>query len=161
MTITRKQAMELIEAAVDYAERHSYMVSAAVVDEGGNEIATVRMDGAKFLSPSIARAKAVTSSAFRNNSAKVEGSTESKTVFYTGVSLIRSGELAIGQGACPVWEDDELIGALGVSGLAPERDEEVVLSALSVCGYPTSPSDKAALSAQGFSGPVPSGGPGS
>ena len=119
MTVTCKEAMPLIDAAVGYAEKHSYLVSAA----------------------------------FRANSRNVELSTDAKPVFYAGVSLVRAGELAIGQGALPIWRDDEVIGALGVSGLAPERDEEVAVAALAACGYPTSPSEGAALAAQGLSAP--------
>ena len=40
-----------------------------------------------------------------------------------------------GQGALPVYDGDEIIGAVGVSGGPPAEDEQVALAGINHAGY--------------------------
>ena len=98
-------------------------------------VAAGRMDGAKFLSFDIARGKAYCSAAFRQSTTGFEERAGPKTLFYTGVNSVTGDRMAMGQGGLPIWQGNELIGAIGVSGAAPHEDEEVAQAALDARGY--------------------------
>ena len=56
--MTLKQAVACIERGVARAQSGGFLVAIAVVDEGGHLVACHRMDGALWITPEIARAKA-------------------------------------------------------------------------------------------------------
>jgi uncharacterized protein GlcG (DUF336 family) len=145
------KAKTLVDAAVDEAKKRGYLISAAVVDASGNLMWCGRMDGAKFVSPDIARAKAYTSAAFRQSTTLFEEKAAPKAVFYAGVTAIGSGRIAIGQGGLPIWLGSEFVGAIGVSGAAPAEDEEVAAAALESQRYTPAPKEIAQRAALGHS----------
>lgn len=146
-----KQARALVDAGIRAAEGKGYLVAVTIVDASGNFMWCGRMDGAKFVAPDIARAKAYTAAAFRQSTAVLEEKANLKPVFYTGVQVVHDGHIAIGQGALPIWIGDEVVGGIGVSGAAPQEDEEVAAAALAVEGYAVPAADVAMRSAMGHS----------
>jgi glc operon protein GlcG len=149
--LTMEQARALVDAAVEAARKRGYLISAAVVDSSGNLMWCGKMDGAKFVAPDIARAKAYTSAAFRQSTTMFEEKAAPKAVFYTGVTAIGGGRIAIGQGGLPIWMGSEFVGAIGVSGAAPPEDEEVAAAALESQRYAPAPKDIAQRAALGHS----------
>ena len=146
-----KQARALVDAGIRAAEEKGYQVAVTIVDAGGNFMWSGRMDGTKFVAPDIARAKAYTAAAFRQSTAVLEEKANPKPVFYTGVQVVHGGHIAIGQGALPVWIADEVAGGIGVSGAAPQEDEEVAAAALEAEGYSFPAADVATRAALGHS----------
>ena len=146
-----KQARALVDAGILAAEEKGYQVAVTIVDAGGNFMWSGRMDGTKFVAPDIARAKAFTAAAFRQSTAVLEEKANPKPVFYTGVQVVHGGHIAIGQGALPVWIGDEVVGGIGVSGAAPQEDEEVAAAALEAEGYSFPAADVATRAALGHS----------
>lgn len=146
-----KQARALVDAGILAAEEKGYQVAVTIVDASGNFMWSGRMDGTKFVAPDIARAKAFTAAAFRQSTAVLEEKANPKPVFYTGVQVVHGGHIAIGQGALPVWIGDEVVGGIGVSGAAPQEDEEVAAAALESEGYSFPAADVATRAAMGHS----------
>lgn len=146
-----EQARALVDAGIRAAEEKGYQVAVTIVDAGGNFMWSGRMDGTKFVAPDIARAKAFTAAAFRQSTAVLEEKANPKPVFYTGVQVVHGGNIAIGQGALPVWIGDEVVGGIGVSGAAPQEDEEVAAAALEAEGYSFPAADVATRAALGHS----------
>jgi uncharacterized protein GlcG (DUF336 family) len=146
-----EQARALVDAGIRAAGERGYLISVAIVDDAGRLMWLGRMDGAKWLSPDIARGKANVSAAFRQSTTAFEERAGPKTLFYTGVTLIDAGHLAIGQGGLPVWIGDDLVGGIGVSGAAPHEDEEVAAAALEAEGFRPPAPDVAARAALGHS----------
>ena len=146
-----KQARALVDAGIRAAEEKGYQVAVTIVDAGGNFMWCGRMDGTKFVAPDIARAKAFTAAAFRQSTAVLEEKANPKPVFYTGVQVVHGGNIAIGQGALPVWIGEEVVGGIGVSGAAPQEDEEVAAAALEAEGYSFPAADVATRAAMGHS----------
>ena len=146
-----KQARALVDAGIRAAEEKGYQVAVTIVDAGGNFMWSGRMDGTKFVAPDIARAKAFTAAAFRQSTAVLEEKANPKPVFYTGVQVVHGGNIAIGQGALPVWMGDEVVGGIGVSGAAPQEDEEVAAAALEAEGFSFPDADVATRAALGHS----------
>ncbi len=146
-----KQARALVDAGIRAAEEKGYQVAVTIVDASGNFMWSGRMDGTKFVAPDIARAKAYTAAAFRQSTAVLEEKANPKPVFYTGVQVVHGGNIAIGQGALPVWIGDEVVGGIGVSGAAPQEDEEVAAAALKAERYSFPAADVATRAAMGHS----------
>lgn len=135
MPISLEQALALVNAGVRAADERGYLITVAVVDDNGIFVAAGRMDGAKIVSFDIARGKAYTAAAFRQSTTGFEERAGPKTLFYTGVNAVNGGRMAMGQGGVPIWQDNEMLGAIGVSGAAPQEDEEVAAAALAAEGY--------------------------
>jgi glc operon protein GlcG len=63
-TLTLDLALQMLQGAIAYARERGYRMGMAVVDAHGNLVGSVRMDGARFLTPETARAKAYASAAY-------------------------------------------------------------------------------------------------
>ena len=151
MPIGLDKARALVDAGVEAARERGYVISVAVVDENGIFVAAGRMDGAKIVSFDIARGKAYAAAAFRQSTTGFEERAAAKTLFYTGVNAVTGDRMAMGQGGLPIWQGNELIGAIGVSGAAPQEDEEVAAAALAAAGYGQPNPDVASRLALGHS----------
>src|SRR4029079_19481815 len=90
-------------------------------DEGGHLVACHRMDGALWITPEIARAKANAAAAFRTTTADMEErfSKGSRHLFATNVASLGDYQLVFGRGGVPVVENGQVVGAVGVSGAVP------------------------------------------
>ena len=146
-----KQARALVDAGIRAAEEKGYLVAVTIVDASGSFMWCGCMDGTKFVAPDIARAKAYTAAAFRQSTGVLEEKANPKPVFYTGVQVVHDGRIAIGQGALPIWTGNDLVGGIGVSGAAPQEDEEVAAMALKAEGYTLPAADVATRAALGHS----------
>jgi uncharacterized protein GlcG (DUF336 family) len=114
--ITLQQAERVMDAALAEARANNWNVAIAVVDGGGHLVAFKRMDSVGTVIVDIAIGKARTSAALRAPSTNGQGwlqnapSTMPLTPF---------------QGALPIVVDGRVIGAIGVSGVESEHDEQI------------------------------------
>lgn len=121
MQITASVCGSIIEAASREAVSLGARVSVAVVDAGGNLMAFARMDGAEIAGPTLAVDKAYTSVSNRV-------STEELSVLAApggplfGLHSNGGGRFVIFGGGIPIFEGDEVVGGIGVSGGAVEED---------------------------------------
>jgi glc operon protein GlcG len=109
--LSLEAARQIVGAIEAEARKQSLTPSIAVVDEGGNTILVVRMDGAELGTPAIALDKARTALLYRRPSKELEDF----------VSAGKLGFLAVPgaiptEGGVPVIVDGEIVGAVGVSG---------------------------------------------
>ncbi|MEI6372729.1 MAG: heme-binding protein [Actinomycetes bacterium] len=130
MSFTTADALEIAAAAQSEAAAMGVTITCCVFGADAREIATVRMDGAPWFTPDIARSKATTAAAMGSDSGDL-------------VKLIeRHPELAdlIGDqlpvpfttltGAVAVRVDGVVIGAVGVSGATSEQDVTIARAAV-------------------------------
>ena len=96
----------------------------AVVDEGANLMAHVRMDGACIGSINISIDKAYTSRAFDIATKNLAEHSQSGGQFF-GVHVSNSGRIMIFAGGVPLKRDGKVVGAIGVSGGSGEQDHAV------------------------------------
>jgi len=96
----------------------------AVVDEGANLIAHVRMDGAWIGSIDISINKAYTSRAFDIATKNLAEHSQSGGQFF-GIHVSNSGRIMIFAGGVPLKQDGRVVGAIGVSGGSGEQDHAV------------------------------------
>jgi len=125
--ITAEFAKELIEAAVAKAVELKVPQCVAVVDDGGNLKAFVRMDGAALIPIEIAQSKAYT--------ALFGLPTHDFFNFIKGDASLVAGiasrpRVAAFGGGYPIKVDGHIIGAIGVSGGSVEQDMQCAEAAL-------------------------------
>ena len=129
--LTLKQAVACIERGVGKAQSLGFQVAIAVVDEGGHLVACHRMDGALWITPEIARAKANAAAAFRTTTADMEErfSKGSRALFAGNVASLGDYKLVFGRGGVPLVESGQVIGAVGVSGAVPPDNDHAIADA--------------------------------
>jgi uncharacterized protein GlcG (DUF336 family) len=122
--ITLKDARKIIAAAEKKSENLGQPMNIAVVDEGGNLVAHVRMDGAWLGSIDISINKAYTSRAFDISTKDLAAHSQSGGQFF-GIHASNSGRVMIFAGGIPLKRDGKVVGAIGVSGGSGEQDHAV------------------------------------
>lgn len=124
MAVDLATANRIIEACVTEAKQIGRNFSMVVVDEGGYLVAAQRMDGAAFLSPQIALGKAYGCAAFRREGPQLQAMGEN-AAFVDSLVAITGGKFVASLGAARIMVGGKQIGAVGVSGAAPEQDQQV------------------------------------
>jgi uncharacterized protein GlcG (DUF336 family) len=138
MALTLKQALECIDKGAAKARELGFLVAIAVVDEAGHLIACHRMDGALWVTPEIARAKANAAAAFRASTDDLEKRfSGGRQLFASNVAALEGCQFVFGKGAVPVVEDGRVIGAVGVSGAVPADNDHAIADA--AAGHPVLP----------------------
>src|SRR5438128_95831 len=117
-------ANKIIEGCIAEAKQIGRSFSIVVLDEGGHVVALQRMDGAHFLTPKIAQGKAYASAAFRRDGTQL-AQMANNPAFISALVEMSGGQFVAALGAAPVMDGGKVIGAVGVSGAAPEQDQQV------------------------------------
>jgi uncharacterized protein GlcG (DUF336 family) len=117
-------ARKVIAAAERKAKQIKQPMNIAVVDEGGNLVAHVRMDGAWIGSIDISINKAFTSRAFDIATKDLAEHSHSGGQFF-GIHVSNRGRIMIFAGGIPLRQEGKVVGAIGVSGGSGEQDHAV------------------------------------
>ncbi len=118
--LTLAAARRVAAAAEADATKRGLGVVIAVVDEGGTLIVLERLDAAQVASVDVAIAKARTAAIFRRPSRVFEEQVKNGRV----AALALPGASAL-IGGLPLEYGGRVIGAVGVSGDAPQVDEDI------------------------------------
>ncbi len=132
MKITLDQAEKIISFAKSKIAELDVKMSVAVTDDRGDLIAMIRSDGASWRTPTISKGKAVAAACFGLSTKELEGRAGSP--IFQAFTVAENGMFIMGQGALPVYQEGQLIGAVGASGGTPVEDEEVVAYGISEAG---------------------------
>lgn len=122
--MTLAEARKVIAAAEKKAQEIKWPMNIAVVDEGGNLVSHVRMDGAWIGSIDISINKAFTSRAFDITTKDLAAHSQSGGQFF-GIHVSNGGRIMIFAGGVPLKRGDKVVGAIGVSGGSGEQDHSV------------------------------------
>jgi uncharacterized protein GlcG (DUF336 family) len=122
--VTLQEARKIIEAAEKKAAEIRQPMNIAVVDEGGNLVSHVRMDGAWIGSIDISINKAFTSRAFDISTRDLAQHSQSGGQFF-GIHVSNHGRVMVFAGGIPLKRDGKIVGAVGVSGGSGEQDHTV------------------------------------
>jgi uncharacterized protein GlcG (DUF336 family) len=131
-TVSAQTAQQLLEASVAKAQEIQVPMCIAVVDDGGNLKALLRMDGAPLVAISVAIDKAYTSAAQGITTAVLADVIKDDAPLT--VSVPASPNITPVPGGFPLFADGALIGGLGVSGGYYTDDVKVGEAALEGVG---------------------------
>lgn len=123
MPLTLEQAKKIIAACEQKAREVGIPMGIAVVDASGRLIAAVRMDGASWITPEVARAKACAAAAFGQSTRTMRSIAQELPDFLSALTAITNGQFAAAGGGVPLKENGQIIGAVGVAGGPPEIDD--------------------------------------
>lgn len=138
MALLIVRAVECIERGFAKAAELGFKVAVAVVDEAGHLVACHRMDGALWVTPEIARAKANAAAAFRASTGDLEERfSGARQLFASNVATLGDYRFVFGRGAIPLVEAGQIVGAVGVSGAVPADNDQSIAEA--AAGYPKIP----------------------
>ena len=108
-------------AAEAEAVANKWVVTIAIVDDGGHLLWLQRLDGAAPLSAHIAPAKARTSALGRRESRAYEEIIKNGRTAFLSVPEIEG----LLEGGVPIMMDGHCLGAVGVSGVKSEEDAQI------------------------------------
>jgi len=122
--LTHEGALVLLQAAVRKALDMKQPQCIAIVDDGCNLLAFLRMDGAKVLSTRSATHKAMTAASSRAPTGRLDADVETKLALATG------GKVTNLKGGLPIIVNGHVIGGIGVGSGTGDQDREVANAAL-------------------------------
>jgi len=122
--LTLEAARVALAAAEAEAVRNQWRVVIAVVDEGGHALVLARLDGAQWSSVDTAVAKARAAAAWKRPTRLLEESVNKGRFAFLSIT---QGMAAL-QGGVPIEIDGAIVGAIGVSGVRAQDDEQVALA---------------------------------
>jgi uncharacterized protein GlcG (DUF336 family) len=122
--MTLADARRVTAAAEKKAQEIGQPMNIAVVDEGGNLVSHVRMDGAWLGSIDISINKAFTARAFDLSTKELASNSQSGDQFF-GIHVSNGGRIMIFAGGIPLKLDGKVVGAIGVSGGLGHQDHAV------------------------------------
>lgn len=133
-TIDAATAQRMIEAAIAKSTELEKSMCIAITNEAGQLKAFHAMDGAPHLSIEIAQNKAYTATSFGIPTHVWWDFIKNDPPLLHGIT--HTPRLVIFGGGYPVFEDGQMIGAIGISGGHYAEDMEVARAALDAIGAP-------------------------
>lgn len=118
--LTRSLAFEMLNAICNKADEIGVKINAAIVDEGANLKAFMRMDEAALLSSEIAQNKAYTAAAFGKSTDEWYPMIKDEPALLTGI--VHTNRLVVFGGGIPLYYNGVIVGGIGVSGGTAEED---------------------------------------
>ncbi|WP_457788356.1 heme-binding protein [Pseudomonas sp. PL-6] len=118
--LSQNEVALIIQAARSEAQQQGWAVAIAVVDDGGHPLALERLDGCAPIGAYIATEKARSAALGRRETKGYEDMVNGGRSAFLSAPLITSLE-----GGVPVLVDDQVVGAVGVSGVKAEQDAQV------------------------------------
>ena len=129
LAITYAQAKDVMAAAEAEAMKNNWSVVITIIDSGGKTVMMHRMDNTSYGSIRVAEGKAQTALDFRRPSKAFEGAIAEGGL---GLRLLAVPGIMPIQGAVPIVSDGKIIGAIGVSGVTSEQDEQTAMAGAAV-----------------------------
>lgn len=128
LKLTHEGALTILAAAVARAQAMGVPQNISVVDEGGNLLAFVRMDGAKLLSRETSLSKAISAASHRMPTSRLDPALEMKLAIASG------GRLTNLEGGFPIMIGEVCVGGIGVGSGTGAQDMEVAKAGLAAIG---------------------------
>ena len=104
-----------------------------LLDAGGHPVTFAREDGASLFRFDIARAKAMGALGMGADTRAIAERAAANPAFFTSVAIATGGQLALSPGGVLIRDGaGAIIGAIGVSGDAPDTDEAIAAAGLAI-----------------------------
>lgn len=125
--ITLDLATKIVAAAEAEALAHGWPMVIAIVDTGSHLKLLRRMDNAQIGSIAVAQRKAETAASFKRSTKVFE---ELLAGGGAGLKMLSVADVCMIEGGLPIVKDGQIIGGIGVSGMASHQDAQVAVAGL-------------------------------
>ena len=136
--ITLKDAQKIVEGCLNKArEENLNPITIAVVDTRGVLVSSAMEDNSALIRPDIAFAKAWGCFGIGFSSREIRnliGAQPEQTHFFHSVRAMSGNKIAPSPGGIMIKKGDDVIGAVGVSGDLPDRDEICAIAGVEAAG---------------------------
>jgi uncharacterized protein GlcG (DUF336 family) len=122
-SISLPEARVIIEGALGYARQRNVLMAVTVLDQAGNVVSSDRMDGVTFANVRYAEGKAFASVISRQTTESLSELAKTRPDRYSGIRGMYAGKVYLVGGGEPLIVNGQLVGAVGVAGLAQFEDE--------------------------------------
>ncbi len=135
--LTLKKANIIINGALSTARRLNLNpINIVVLDEHGSLKTMQREDGATILKHEVAMAKAWGAVNMGMSSRSLEMMAQQRPDFMNALVNLAGGKIMPAPGGVLIRdEDNKIIGAVGISGDAPEQDERSAIAGIKEAGF--------------------------
>ncbi|MFB6549301.1 MULTISPECIES: heme-binding protein [unclassified Streptomyces] len=134
------QARTIVEHALAHARDHDFPpMTVAVLDAGGYLIAFAREDHSSLLRERIAVGKARGALNMGVGSRSLAVRAEAHPHFISALMELAGGDLVPVPGGVLIRDAGEIVGAVGVSGHLPDKDEECAIKGIQATGHTADP----------------------
>lgn len=135
MRLTLEKASLILDQALAKARRNKFRpMCVAVLDDGGYIKAIKREDGSSILRPQIAIGKAWGAIGMGESSRQLSERLKDRPSFLGALSTMSNGKVVPVAGGVLVIDDNEIIGAVGVSGGTADEDELCAVEGIRAAG---------------------------
>jgi glc operon protein GlcG len=117
--ISLDAARRCIAAAEAESRKNNWTMAIAVLDGGGHNVASIRMDGTQFGSANVAHQKAFSAIAYRRPTKAFE---DVLAKGGDGLRILRLDGAIPVEGGVPIVMDGRMVGAIGASGGTAQQD---------------------------------------
>lgn len=132
--VTMEAAQAVLDAAVSRANEIGVPMNIAVVDEGANLVAFIRMNNTKLIGTDISQKKALTSVYFQMDTRDLVPLVQPGAALY-GIEATSQGRLVVfGGGVALRDENGKVVGGVGVSAGSVEEDHDVAAAGAAAFG---------------------------
>lgn len=131
-----EQASLIVDVALSHArENGCHAMTVVVLDAGGHLVALKREDRSGILRPQIAQAKAWGALGMGHGSRALAARAEAAPAFFAALTDISGGRIAPVPGGVLIRDaEGNILGAVGVSGDLPDKDEACALAGIQRTG---------------------------
>lgn len=126
--LTASDVQQMAAACRAEAEKNKWNVTVAIVDDAGFLLYLERLDGAGPMTAEMATAKARTAAVTRRSTKVWEDLIKDRPV------MMKFPDNMPIQGGVPVMHQNECVGAIGVSGVQSQQDEQIAKAGAAVVG---------------------------
>ncbi|KAF7963980.1 hypothetical protein AWV80_03560 [Cupriavidus sp. UYMU48A] len=127
--LTAEDVKKIMAAAEAEAKTHQWAVSIVVVDDGGHMLAMQRLDSAAPISAHIATEGPHIGTGRRESKIYEDMINNGRYSFMTAPTL--QGML---EGGVPIVHNDQVVGAVGVSGVKSAEDAQIARAGIAALG---------------------------
>lgn len=134
--LSLKQAQSIAQSAVKNGRSLNLApLAISVVDVSGEPVCAFREDGAAPLRGGIALGKARSALCWGEPSRTLGEIASERPGFYKSLQSLSNVEIVPAAGGVAIFSDDqELVGAVGISGDLSDKDEACAVAAIHACG---------------------------
>jgi uncharacterized protein GlcG (DUF336 family) len=139
--LTLDSAARIVDAALEHAQTLKLKpLTVAVLDAGGHLVAFKRQDRSGILRPDIAQGKAWGALGMGIGGRALAERAQTAPAFFAALASASGGRvIPVAGGVLIKSGSDEIVGAVGISGDHPEKDEACAIYGIGQAGFTAQP----------------------